>query len=102
MTQERAVQINDALMAHVWFREGLRTDLPPSLAEFSLREMLDASEMVAGVRMHCDPRLVAALYVAVHYPASPGAGLEEFEVIAWANNTAVVTVAAPARLGGWS
>src|SRR5437016_3656528 len=105
MDIERARGIVSACMAHVWYREGIATAPPPSLAGVSLRELLDANEMVgaapaiskagcsdcgqtpgsqhrpschrAGLvtagsqygafMMHCDERLVAALYVAYHY-----------------------------------
>jgi hypothetical protein len=99
---ERAHEINSAMMAHVWFREGLRTDEPPSLGGYSLREMLDAVDRVKElnaaaesqegrktVHMTCDPRLVAALYVAYHYPGEdPGNCL----AVALGNGCAVLVV----------
>lgn len=83
MTLDRAKKIVSDCVAHVWYREALTTDPPPSLAEYTLQELLDANRLVAGplgkerdeenksttVSMHCDDRLVAALYVLYHYPA---------------------------------
>jgi hypothetical protein len=86
MTRERAQQIVDACAAHTWYDMGIREELPPSLQEYSLRELLDANEMMSGpvgksqnpdgstnTSLHCADRMVAALYVLYHYPADkPG------------------------------
>ena len=82
MTPELAAEINSAMVAHSMFAMGLREARPPSLARYTLRQMLDATEFVAAedkaavsvngsktIRMVCDPRLVAALYTLYHYEA---------------------------------
>ena len=104
MTIEEAVLITDACMQHAWYRQGLRTDFPPSLEGYTLRQLLDANETVAGNQpeaeeegkkiygMHCDPRLVAALYVAYHYaPEDP----KDCYPVAYGPESAVVVVRAP-------
>ena len=81
MTRERAQQIVDACAAHTWYDMGIREEPPPSLQEYSLRELLEANEMMAGKdgktknpdgstnsALHCADRMVAALYVLYHYP----------------------------------
>lgn len=79
MTIERAHEINGCMLDHGLLRFDLveEKDLVP-LTEYSLQEMLTATQMVkdanpkgAGTHtMVCDERLIAALYVAYHYPAA--------------------------------
>lgn len=89
MTRERAQQIVDACAAHAWYHMGIREEPPPSLQEYSLRDLLEANEMMAGEdgnfknpdgstnsALHCDDRLVAALYVLYHYPPNKPGNVE--------------------------
>jgi hypothetical protein len=84
MDRNQALKIVGACVEHVMYLEGAGDEPPASLAEYSLRELLEANEMIAAdslerteagsttVHVHCDPRLVAALYVAYHYePEDP-------------------------------
>jgi hypothetical protein len=92
MDETQAIEITDACMEHVLFREGIRTAAPRSLANYSLRELLDANETIANgtkARMHCDQRLVAALYVAYHYDAQDPA---ELDAVALKPGAAVVVI----------
>ena len=69
---ERAIEINNMCVAHVWYREGVKKELPPSLDKISLPEMLEAAKIVENMRprqMICDHRFLAALYVAYNYQA---------------------------------
>ncbi len=82
----RAKQINEACFQHVMWGMGLTDKEPPSLEAYSLQEMLDASRLVKAdnvgrqeVTVVCDERLIAALYVLYHYPAS---SIESVEPIA--------------------
>lgn len=81
---ERSLDITRACIAHVMYRHGLQEEPPPSLAEYSLRDLLDANHAVRAhnseprgpdgkrtIHTVCDDRLVAALYVATHYRPSP-------------------------------
>ena len=100
MNQEQAREIVSKCLQHVFFREGLRTEPPASLFEYSLRELLEANEQVSEERpriaggtqtifMHCDPRLVAALYVAYHYePEDP----QDCNAVAYGPGSAVLVV----------
>lgn len=75
MTNDRAIEINRMCYAHILYREGVREELPPSLEDISLPDMLEATKIVEGImpqRMTCDHRLLAALYVAYHYQADEG------------------------------
>lgn len=81
MTPERADEINKALVAHSMYAMGLRADPPPSVAGYTLREMLDATDQVQAeddakprpqtIRFVCDARLIAAIYTLAHYPPCP-------------------------------
>lgn len=80
MDIERAKEITKACTAHFFYREGLQKEPPPSLAEYSLAEMLEAQQVIKAANgtgnggtstIFCDDRLVAALYVAYHYAADP-------------------------------
>lgn len=83
MTYERAVEIVEACTANgVYHMLGSRGREVPSIEDFSLAEMVEAQRVVReteGARMKpvagpqtfhvvCDARLVAALYVAQHFP----------------------------------
>jgi len=104
MSLERAREIASKCLAHVWVREGIKDGPAPSLAEYSLVELLEANHVVAAdpgeptgdgkrrVWMHCDDRLVAALYVGTHYPGCPP---DDVDVVAIAAGNAVVVVRAP-------
>lgn len=88
MTWERAVEINNLLVSHSFARMGIndREGLRPLPQDWELAEMLEAGAMIAErnktavstVQVHCDPRFVAALYTAYHYPAY---GPEDIEPI---------------------
>lgn len=79
MTLECAHEINRHMLDHGLLRFHLVEEkyLVP-LTDYSLQDMLTATEMVraanpkgAGTHtMVCDERLIAALYVAYHYPAA--------------------------------
>ncbi len=79
MTIERAHEIVAVCLAHFLYQEGLNEKELPSLADYSLREMLEANEIVENlnqpgtqtVYVHCDPRYLAALYVAHHFDPDP-------------------------------
>lgn len=87
---ERAREIVSACTKHVLFDMGVVEGRPRSLAGLSLRELLDANAIVAAankaadaggdppavqVQTVCDPRIVAALYVAYNFdPQDPAAG----------------------------
>lgn len=90
MTYERACEIVEACTANgVYQMLGATNGEPvPSLAEFTLAEMVEAQRVVRqtendrqkadglprSFHVVCDDRLVAALYVAQNYPAcSPDA-----------------------------
>lgn len=83
MTLDRALEITSAICARSWATD-IDGDYPqPSLVGISLREMLEACEVVeasnvppalpSGIRViHVvpDPRLVAAVYAFEHYEPS--------------------------------
>lgn len=83
MTESRAHEIVAVCLAHFLYQEGLNEKELPSLGDYSLKEMLEANEIVkslndgpsvGGLRtvyVHCDPRYLAALYVAYHYDPDP-------------------------------
>lgn len=84
MDRSHAAQIVARCIAHVYFREGVIDEPPPSLEEYSLSELVEANKLIAGpagttenddgtksIAMHCDDRLVAALYALTHYQAEP-------------------------------
>jgi hypothetical protein len=91
MDLDRARQIVAACVNHSLFRMGVIEEPPPSLAEYSLGELLEANEMIraqndevdaAGnrkIQIVCDDRLIAALYVLYHYEASE---LDDIRLIA--------------------
>ena len=101
MNSGRAKEIVQALNLHFFFREGLTEVQPPSLASYSLREMLDAVDEVRKlnggpsidghkhVMMTPDPRLIAALYVAYHYPPEDPS---DCNAVALGNGAAVLVV----------
>jgi hypothetical protein len=82
MTLEEAIKITDSCSEHFFFQEEISKKQPPSLEKYSLQELLDANRMVKEqgttknqdgsqtIRVHCDDRLVAALYCLYHYPAN--------------------------------
>lgn len=80
MDPTRAREINAALVAHAMYDMGLRDEDPPSLKGISLEEMIQATRILQkenrdnpnGGSCVCDDRLIAALYVLTHYPASDG------------------------------
>jgi len=69
MSAERAQEIAGRCNLHVFWWSGAADGPPPSLAEYSLAELLEANHIVRdeGVRCRCDDRLVAALYAVYHY-----------------------------------
>ena len=99
MDLNRAIEINDACCAHAMWEIGLREEVPPSLEGYSLREMLDAVDMVKAndenapaengmrrITSTCADRMIAGLYVLYNWHANdeppfcpvarrPGAGV---------------------------
>jgi len=86
---ERAKAVNDDMVKVFYQTMGLQEgEECPDLQSYTLREMLDATEMVAADNdarsqarkgaetisypMVCDPRLVAALYAWSHFPVERG------------------------------
>lgn len=70
MSLERAKEINGACIAHVYYHQGLSSQQPPSLSDYSLSETIEAAKLIEKHDlpvMRCDERLLAALYVAYHY-----------------------------------
>ena len=86
MNYERAVEVNSAMLAVSYARMGLELNPGqplPSLAGYSLAEMVEASCVLDAkdkedaktrepgeaysITMRCDDRLVAALYTAANY-----------------------------------
>lgn len=68
---------------------GILEEPPPSLEDYSLRELLDANHLVRDLNTErpdgpsdyshqtmCDDRLIAALYTAYHYEAQPESQVE--------------------------
>ena len=76
MDLNRAIEIVGICTQHVFYREGLIDKKPPSLADVSLRELIEAHDLlrvendkpsVNGQKVIytvCDDRLLAAIYVA--------------------------------------
>lgn len=84
MDRSHAAQIVARCIAHVYFREGVVDEPPASIEEYSLSELVEANQLIAGpagttenddgtksIAMHCDDRLTAALYALYHYQAEP-------------------------------
>lgn len=105
-TPEGAKQVVSACASHVWAQQaGLASGAAKSIDEFSLGELLCANRVIAdspgeripggGTRhyVHCDDRLVAALYVAAHWPASDPAHAQPVAVV---GDKAVLVVTVPA------
>ncbi len=84
MSEARAREITKACMQVHFVHMGIVDERPPSLAEYSLEELLEANRIVAGlgprddgvIEVHCAARLVAALYVAENYHARPADDVE--------------------------
>lgn len=89
MELERARDITGACLAHTYYRMGFIEEEPPSLEDYSLRELLDANHRVdeenkkfsvdgkKRIQVICADRLVAALYTLYHYQAElPDSGVE--------------------------
>lgn len=108
MELDRALEINGACCAHHFFQMRFTTDQPPSLAGVDLLDMLIARYMVSeenkrleeaathagapySTHMVCDPRFIAALYVAyTHEGQSP----REAEAVAIGNGNGVLVISA--------
>ena len=92
MDLERAKEITWACVQTHLFSMGVDDVVPPEppgLRKYSLEELLEANRLVCeenqrkshqpvphGIQVYCEPRLVAAIYVAEHYEASPAADPE--------------------------
>jgi hypothetical protein len=106
MTAERADEINAAMVAHTMFEMGLRPDPPPSLAGYTLQEMLEAGKIVAAeddakpcpkaVRTVCAERMVAALYTMTHYDPSD---LEHINLLHHNGKVGIAVVRLPEGFG---
>lgn len=109
MTSEQAHEINRACIRNGLRRFGLTAE-SPSLRPYTLRQLIDARDIVAAenretekqpgphrITMICDDRLLAALYVAYHYdPCEPDRRSGQIEPLAVSNEgVAVVTLQAP-------
>lgn len=105
MDMEKARDLNGRMVTLEMIGMGLDDERdPPSLEGIELVDLLEASRMVAddlgevgddGMRSmpcFCDPRLIAALYVATHYQGSPA---EEPNVVASVGRKRVVVIEAP-------
>lgn len=109
MDMEKARDLNGRMVALEMISMGLGEDCdPPSLEGIELVDLLEASRMVAddpgevgedGMRsmaVHCDPRLVAALYVAANCQGTPIEDLvEDPVVVASVGRNRVVVIEAP-------
>lgn len=111
MTLDQAREIVSACCRHSYYQMGVTDEVPPSLKEYSLRELLDANDLVqrdnksqdaiamaalaAGGKgairsqMFCADRFIAALYVLYHYRPDG----DDTEAVA-ANGERVVVVCA--------
>jgi hypothetical protein len=80
MDLKTAKEITHKCGLHVFYLQGVTEDEPPSLAEYTLSELLEANHRVkqwnardpdeAGrknMQIYCDDRLIAALYVTYQY-----------------------------------
>jgi hypothetical protein len=109
MDIERARKIVKAMLENAFYNMGLRDgeDKPTDIAAYTLAEMIQANQMVSddpgetdpetgGTKrmMHCDDRLVAALYACCHFPAQDEN--EEVEPLARIGNKVLLCVRAPA------
>ena len=105
MEMERARDLNGRIVVLEMISMGLGDERkPPSLEGIELVDLLEASRMVAddpgevdengihSMPFFCDPRLVAALYVATHYRGSPA---EEPDVVTSVGRNRVVVIKVP-------
>jgi len=108
MDIERAKKIVGAMVENAYYNMGLRDgeDKPTDIAAYSLAEMVQANQMVSddpgevdpetgGTKrmIHCDDRLVAALYACCHFPAQDKN--EEVEPLARIDGKVLVCVRVP-------
>lgn len=103
MTIEEARDIVRACTAHTMYMMGVADEQPPSLEGYTLRQLLDANDMVKEadrnqsgdgprtMQVVCADRLIAALYTAYHYP---GDSPESIEPIAHAPGRVVAVIRA--------
>lgn len=106
MTLERAIEINTAICG-VQFRQMGIIDTPqPSLKDISLRDMLDAVDMVSAesdkanipdgktrtIHMTPDPRLVAAVYCIEHYKHHVSSFGEKQDIVIALDNAVLMVV----------
>lgn len=88
MDLEKATDITKACLAHTLYRMGVTEEPPPSLKEYSLRELLDANHVIAEhnkrpvvdgkstIQMVVADRMLAALYTLYNYEACPADDIE--------------------------
>lgn len=84
MSMERALEITADMSAHHFIAMGLRDGPGPDLSGYGLDEMVEATRVLVEnrgkssgkIHVTCDPRLVAALYVATHYEGEDPHGCE--------------------------
>jgi len=79
---QRALDITDACVRNHYWMMGIIQEEPPSLADYTLLELVEANHAIAkdegqvnpdgsrSIPIHCDDRLVAALYTAYHFDPS--------------------------------
>lgn len=105
MDMERARDLNSRMVTLEMISMGLGDDRePPSLEGIELVDLLEAVRMVANdpgevgddgwrsLSVHCDPRLVAALYVAANFQGSP---IEDPDVVASVGRNRVLVIEVP-------
>jgi hypothetical protein len=103
MELEQAKEIVQACVHHTMHKMGIIEEQPPSLYEYSLRELLDANDQVKAdndsrrdlkgpqsFQTVCDDRLVSALYTLYHFDGDQNGG--RVEPIALANGKALICI----------
>ena len=91
MPRQLAIEIVKRCISYIWFREGLSETPPGNLEGVTLLELVEANHIIAAdscieetpegkmCMMHCDDRLIAAIYAMLSYQASP---LKHIDLIA--------------------
>ncbi len=100
MTINEAQEIMSICFKHSLFCHEVIDEPPPSLAKYSLSDLLEAKGLVDEAKiemMKCDDRGLAALYVAYHFPADD---IENVNFIAKSNDGRVVVVLRADQIAG--
>jgi len=105
MNLQEARDITAACTANKMASMGIGENQPPSLADYSLEQLLVANRMVKeepntknkdgteSMQMFCDDRLVAALYTVYHYEAEELGG--DIDAIVRYGNKALICIHVP-------